>query len=543
MSVVVNAFVSGRHQRLIGFLLWLAVAACLLAGAFLFGRHQLRDALRHEVAADLAQMDKLHNDVVSAFDALRDEATASPCSDEFLRQLRRIAFRPDGLNEFIYAPDGMVTCSTSITSAQLTLPLGEPDIAKKNNDGTSYWIDKRLNYVGLPSMSGVVAHREPFAIVIPMQTFRASISSAVKKELVISSPSGRIWHMGGERGVYRYATGAHRDPDARTDVGDLLVTRDVSCGKNHHYCVATEMNIASLALTWRREIAIAVLLIAFYAIWPATSLQRWLSNYWSLESRFRRNLNASSIVCAYQPILNLKTGEISGCEVLARWRDVDGSIVPPDRFIDIVSQTGKTLDFTRMVADRAYDELSRHLPATQHLQVNFNIFPRDLDCDALQSVFGAFVRDPGRFQLALEIVESDDLCVERGEREIEALARAGIRTYIDDFGSGYSSIHRLASLAIYGVKLDRSFAMAPGESMMARMLVHALEMIGSCDREIVVEGIETQERLDLLKRMQRVTYAQGYFISRPLPIDGLAEFLAKHEAAATIEDGSVRVAA
>jgi EAL domain-containing protein (putative c-di-GMP-specific phosphodiesterase class I) len=57
-------------------------------------------------------------------------------------------------------------------------------------------------------------------------------------------------------------------------------------------------------------------------------------------------------------------------------------------------------------------------------------------------------------------------------------------------------------------------------------------MVGSCDREIVVEGVETQERLDLLLESGRVAYAQGYLISRPLPIERLAEFLAKHDPAA-----------
>jgi len=73
--------------------------------------------------------------------------------------------------------------------------------------------------------------------------------------------------------------------------------------------------------------------------------------------------------------------------------------------------------------------------------------------------------------------------------------------------------------------------MAPNESLMARMLVHALDMIGSSGREIVVEGVETQERLDLLVATQRVAYAQGYLISRPLSIEGLVQFLAAHDPA------------
>jgi sensor c-di-GMP phosphodiesterase-like protein len=524
MSALVNALISARHQRLIGFLLWLAVTACLLAGGFLFVRHLLSNSLRNEVAADLADIDRLHSNVTSAFSALREEVTAEPCGPDFQHQLRTVAFRPDGLNEFIYAPGGMVTCSTTLVVPQRALPLGEPDIGNRGQSAISYWIDRRLNYIGLAGLSGVVAYSDPFAIVIPMQAFRVSPTDTIRKEVVISAPGSRVWHMNGERGLY-----AHTQ-ETSSPLESLLIARGVRCGLTHAYCVAAETNIASFALTWRNEFALAALLIAFYALWPATTLQRWLASYWSLESRFRRNLSADSVVCAYQPILNLKTGKISGCEVLARWRDVDGSIVPPDKFIDIVSRSERTLEFTRMVADRAYTELSAHLPADAQFQVNFNIFPRDLDCETLRSTFAAFIADP-RFLLALEIVECDDLCIERAEREIGALARFGVRTYIDDFGSGYSSIHRVASLAIHGVKLDRSFAMAPGESLMARMLVHALDMVGSCDREIVVEGIETQERLDLLKETQQATYAQGYFISRPLPIDRLSAFFASHEAA------------
>jgi len=271
-------------------------------------------------------------------------------------------------------------------------------------------------------------------------------------------------------------------------------------------------------------------LIGFYAIAPAAYACRLIEAYWSFESRFLRNLDTGSIVCAYQPILDVKTGRISGCEVLARWRDLDGSVVYPDTFIDIVARADKTLEFTKMMADRAHHELSVALGADTRLQVNFNIFPRDLDSEKLRHVFAAFNGDRDRFTLALEITESDALSLEHAQAEIETLAGMGIRTYVDDFGNGYSNIHRIATLAVHGVKLDRSFAMAPNESMMARMLVHAIDMIASSGCEIVVEGVETQERLDLLVGTNRVAYAQGYLISRPLSIDGFAKILARHRA-------------
>lgn len=525
MSGFVNPFVSGRHQRVVEFVIWLMITIGLLAvGAGLL-HVQMHDALRGEAKAKLVHFDTLHRNVTAAFAELRQTAKAEPCSEQFIRELRRVAFMPDGLNEFIYAPDGVVTCSTSMSASPASASLGPPDVVTSEDDGIAFWINRTLDSVGLVGVAGSVAYQAPFAIVVPAQTSSQAGQSWVDMEFVFSAADGRVWHLGGETGIFAAAS-RHQDND-----NPLSTMFDVACGKDHAYCVAVKGDAAAMARRWRSELALAVGLIAFYAVWPASVLYRALERYWSLEQRFRRHLSSQSVVCAYQPILDLRTGEISGCEVLARWRDVDGSIVAPDKFVDIVAGANQTLSFTKMVAERAFEELSRGLPKDIRLQLNFNVFPRDLDSAKLREVYKAFEAERDRFQIAIEIVESDALGIDAAQTQIEALAQHGIRTYIDDFGSGYSSIHRVASLAIHGVKLDRSFAMAPNESLMARMLVHALDMVGSSGREIVVEGVETQDRLDLLIATKRVAYVQGYLVSRPLTIDALAEFLAEHDAA------------
>ncbi len=105
----------------------------------------------------------------------------------------------------------------------------------------------------------------------------------------------------------------------------------------------------------------------------------------------------------------------------------------------------------------------------------------------------------------------------------------------------------MAALSVEGVKLDRTFAMAPNDSMMARMIVHALDIVKTSGRTIVVEGVETLDRLELLRRTKQVDYVQGYLIARPLPIDAFAQFLATYIGAAAgrrarrlIFPGSVR---
>src|SRR5690606_23597403 len=119
-------------------------------------------------------------------------------------------------------------------------------------------------------------------------------------------------------------------------------------------------------------IVIALFVAAIVAAAITGYVNRAIARYWSFEARFRRHLDADSIVCVYQPVMELETGEITGCEVLARWRDLDDSLVFPDRFIDIVERHGMTQFFTWLVAQRAFKELSEHLPEGRRLQVNFN---------------------------------------------------------------------------------------------------------------------------------------------------------------------------
>jgi sensor c-di-GMP phosphodiesterase-like protein len=295
--------------------------------------------------------------------------------------------------------------------------------------------------------------------------------------------------------------------------------------------VASKADLFVWARDWTTILSSIAVLAALFAWVCANNTIAWLNRYWSFEARFNRHLNAQSVVVAYQPIIDLRSGEVSGCEVLAQWRDVDGTIVAPNRFIEIVARTGRTAAFTQMVADRAYEELGRHIQRDMRLEINFNVFACDLDSARLLHIFSRFLEGERQFDLAIELVESQEIDFEDAQRAIQELGRAGVKTYIDDFGTGYSSIERVATLAVHGVKLDRSFAMSPPDSIMGQMLVQVLEMIKTSGRLIVVEGVETEDRLNLLRSIGIVDCVQGYVISRPLGIDEFITFLGKDETA------------
>ena len=151
---------------------------------------------------------------------------------------------------------------------------------------------------------------------------------------------------------------------------------------------APKANLFAWARDWYPILLSIGVLASLFAWVCANNIIDWLNRYWSFEARFNRCLSAQSIVLAYQPIVDLRTDAIIGCEVLARWRDVDGTIVSPSRFIDIVARDGRTRDFTQMVADRAWSELSRHVPDDQSMEINFNVFAGDLNSALLRGMFG-----------------------------------------------------------------------------------------------------------------------------------------------------------
>lgn len=523
MSRLLRLLVAERRGRVRFVVLWLCVflAALGIGGAIVAA--QLEKAVTQAAATSLEPFATLGQRFRETLVHLRTEATAIPCSPEFASQLRKIAYRPDGFNEFLYAPGGVVQCSANVARFDPPLPLGTPDLVSDN--GTVAWIGRSLDFLGLNGLTGTIALADPFAIILPTEMVELNVPAWMTAQLVAIDSSGHEWHRGGNRGVYARAQLAKSDPEDAFLRGGTFY-RTVCAGGNVH-CFVAEATAAGILLHHLGPVAMILLAAMAIAHFGASFVERLLRDYWSFEARFRRRLNADTIQCVYQPILDLQSGRIVACEALARWRDVDGTIVTPDRFLPIVEKHKLTRRFTELVVGRAYTELSENVPSTRRIEVNFNIFPRDLDAGWIQQVLTPFRQAAARFTIAIELVESDTVSPDDACREIDTLRRAGILTYIDDFGRAYANIQTLAEFPVEGVKLDRSFALAAEDSLLSRLLIHAIEMIKSTGRSIVVEGIESGARMSLLKQAS-VDRVQGYFISRPLDAHAFGLFLQNH---------------
>jgi sensor c-di-GMP phosphodiesterase-like protein len=534
MSALTNALIAGRHQRLLRGALWCVFYAVLLTIGYGFIHWQVGSHIRRDQHAELGRISAIRSDAVNALQMLQQDAAAPACSRDFLAQMQRVAFLPDGLNEFLYVPAGAALCSTSQPKFATPVPLGAPDIIGDTSQDPSLRIDRDLGPLGRPGTIGTIAALGAFAVAIPPYTRYEDASQWLHKELVALGRQGKVWDIAGDRGLYERLAGASKS----WPLSHPATVTDTACDDKGLYCVASEADLFAWARDWYLILLSVAVLAGLFAWVCADNVVAWLNRYWSFEARFKRRLSEQSIVVAYQPIVDLRTDAIIGCEVLARWRDVDGTIVSPHQFIDVVARSGRTAAFTQMVADRAFSELSQQMPRKPALQINFNVFACDFQSARLRSIFAKFLGEAERFKLAVELVEDHDIDFDEAQSTIQELAAAGVKTYIDDFGTGYSSIERVATLAVHGVKLDRSFAMSPPDSVMGRMLVHVVEMIKTSGRPIVVEGVETQARLHVLRATGMVDWVQGYVIARPLAIDDLVPFLRRGSAAWHVHDAA-----
>jgi EAL domain-containing protein (putative c-di-GMP-specific phosphodiesterase class I) len=249
-------------------------------------------------------------------------------------------------------------------------------------------------------------------------------------------------------------------------------------------------------------------------------------------------LAAGEIVPFVQPVVSLESGEVVGCEILARWLRKDGSIVPPQRFIPQIEQSGRARVLTWNLLGRALYEMQDALRTRPSFTVAVNIVPSHLlepnfvtELQELVAQGGASPR-----QIILEVTERQELPdLEHASKVVSELAEAGFAVAIDDAGTGHSGLSYVQSLGARLLKLDKYFIDALETSHSARVVVEML--VGTAKRlnmNLVAEGIERQSQLAWLGEIG-VEHGQGYLFGRPVPIASLLSDLERSGQKRSIE--------
>ena len=236
-----------------------------------------------------------------------------------------------------------------------------------------------------------------------------------------------------------------------------------------------------------------------------------------LELDLRTALADEEFELFYQPLVNLKSGRISTCEALLRWNHPVRGTVSPIDIIPVAEDMGLIVDLGRWILRKACMECMKW-PEAVSVAVNFS--PQQFhQRDVLSEVrYALEVSGLPAHRLEIEITESSLLRNTQLTHDVLSQLRAiGVRISLDDFGTGYSSLSYLHNFPLQKVKIDRSFLEGIDTDRPLTLLRGVARLSADLGMSVVVEGIETNEQLELISADGTVTEAQGYLFSRPVP--------------------------
>jgi diguanylate cyclase (GGDEF)-like protein len=236
-----------------------------------------------------------------------------------------------------------------------------------------------------------------------------------------------------------------------------------------------------------------------------------------LELDLRKALANEEFELFYQPLVNLKSGRIATCEALLRWNHPARGTVSPVDIIPVAEDMGLIVDLGRWILRKACMECMKW-PEAVSVAVNFS--PQQFhQRDVLSEVrYALEVSGLPANRLEIEITESSLLRNTQLTHDVlSQLREIGVRISLDDFGTGYSSLSYLHNFPLQKVKIDRSFLEGIDTDRPLTLLRGVARLSADLGMSVVVEGIETNEQLELINTDGTVTEAQGYLFSRPVP--------------------------
>ena len=269
-------------------------------------------------------------------------------------------------------------------------------------------------------------------------------------------------------------------------------------------------------------------------------LRKYLNVYTSEEENLRYAIAQGYIVPFYQPVVNGKTGEIYGVEILARWKNATTQRRSPAEFIPLAERTGLIIPLTRSLMAQVAAQMNpifSKLPDGFHIGLNISVSHINApsfidDCLHYQRGF-----EGKAVKLMLEITEQEPLLLNGAVVDkLNTLHSRGFSIALDDFGTGYSGLSCLHELIFDYIKIDQSFVgRVTGEAPASKLLDCVIEMARTLSLRIIAEGVETEAQRDYLNR-QNIHLLQGYYFWKPMPYVALVMLLLSKPKARIVEE-------
>ena len=252
------------------------------------------------------------------------------------------------------------------------------------------------------------------------------------------------------------------------------------------------------------------------------------------EKALRKALKANEFSLVYQPQLCARTGRVLAGEALIRWDHPEHGRTLPARFIPLAEKSNLILGIGDWVMDAVAEALVRWHRAGINQRIAFNVSPRQLEDPEFFPRLRRAIARSGCSPKLIELEVTESMAMRWSDAlmaELDALRREGVVIAMDDFGSGYSNLSRMKELPLDRVKLDSSLVQDVDTSEQARTIVAAvIHLIQGLGLEVVAEGVERKEQLDVLRAVRCDTF-QGFAFARPMSEEEFFRWVREREGA------------
>jgi EAL domain-containing protein (putative c-di-GMP-specific phosphodiesterase class I) len=248
-----------------------------------------------------------------------------------------------------------------------------------------------------------------------------------------------------------------------------------------------------------------------------------------LEKNLRKAISNNELCMYYQPQIDSDSNLVIGVEALLRWKHPEFGLLPPSKFMAIADDSGLIFSIGHWAFITACNELLRwHQSGYEDFRLSINMSSRQFVQEGIIGNISQVLRstrlNPNR--ICVEITEEVAMKNISGAIEtMNQLRSLGLRTAIDDFGAGHSSMNLLQKLPIDSLNIDRSFIMRIADREQdGNTAKGIIALAHSLGLKVVAEGVETKAQAEFLRR-HRCDVLQGYYFSPPVPADEIDDFL------------------
>jgi sensor c-di-GMP phosphodiesterase-like protein len=449
------------------------------------------------------------------------ELEGPPCGPETLRALRTQVYHHYILRDVAVFEEESptVVCTAQIGPLPKPFLITETPRSNPATPGRMIWNLPKLSF--LPG--------DPLHHVSKEGRFGVILDTDILHETL----AGNDWQMyarTGEDGFRHHSFGNENLYDAWVDSQTSIllphkVVGRVCLSETHVLCILVARPIGDVIWDYSLILVPGLLLSILLGMIVVFGREKILVDRNSVEGRIRRAMKKpgnSNFTCHYQPVVDLETGEIVGCEVLARYEDQHGGI-PPVSFIPIIERSAQTWSFTELVMRRVVEDFQGITEFSDSFRVAINVFPGDLAAANLGRIGSSEALNALRRlgpQIVFEILETSvtDHCTSADT--LKHLKETDVEIAIDDFGTGFSNLEQLKAIDTDYLKIDKSFVdelSTKKTSVVGTFVRHIVSLAEELEVRIVAEGIEEREQISMLRDLG-VQYGQGFLFSKPVPV-------------------------